>query len=255
VGILLFAKAAFERVCFGFSRPAAAMIAWQCVRQLSAAAVSSRPSGHPAVHRSPRVLQARNLTYTYPGRDHATLVNCSFALQRGDRILLEGASGSGKSTLAAILAGARSPSGGSVLAGALDCHSLGDATWRRRALLVPQYHANHIFAAPLLFNLFLNRSRPPEPAEVEEAELICRELGLGALIEKMPAGLLELVGDSGWRLSQGETSRIFLARALLQKSDILVLDESFAALDPRTLRQCLECVLRRAPTLIVIAHP
>jgi ATP-binding cassette subfamily B protein len=71
----------------------------------------------------------------------------------------------------------------------------------------------------------------------------------------MPAGLDQFVGDTGWRLSQGERSRIFLARALLQRAEVLLLDESLAALDPENLRQCLECVLRRAPTLILIAHP
>jgi ATP-binding cassette, subfamily B, bacterial len=255
VGVLLFAKAAFERLCFGFSRPAAALIAWQCVRDLSAAAAAGPAPGDHDAHRSPCVLQARDLTFTYPGRCHPALVSCSVVLHRGDQVLLEGASGSGKSTLAALLAGARTPSGGTVLASGLDRHTLGDAAWRRRTVLVPQYHENHIFAAPLLFNLFLNRVVPPTPAEVEEAAAICRELGLGALLEKMPAGLLELVGDSAWRLSQGERSRIFIARALLERADLLILDESFGALDPHTLRQCLECVMRRAPTMIVIAHP
>jgi ATP-binding cassette subfamily B protein len=46
-----------------------------------------------------------------------------------------------------------------------------------------------------------------------------------------------------------------MARALLQDADLVVLDESFAALDPPTLRLCLETALRRAPTLLVIAHP
>ncbi len=62
------------------------------------------------------------------------------------------------------------------------------------------------------------------------------------------------VGDTGWRLSQGERSRIFLARALLQKAEVVVLDESLAALDPANFRQCLECILRRAPKLLLIAH-
>ena len=57
------------------------------------------------------------------------------------------------------------------------------------------------------------------------------------------------------QLSQGERSRVFLARALPQRAELVVLDESFAALDPESLEQCLETVLRRAPSLLVIAHP
>ena len=52
-----------------------------------------------------------------------------------------------------------------------------------------------------------------------------------------------------------ERSRLFLARALLQGSSVLLLDESFAALDPLTLRRALGTVLERAETVVVIAHP
>lgn len=64
-----------------------------------------------------------------------------------------------------------------------------------------------------------------------------------------------MVGESGWILSHGERSRLFVARALLQRPDVLILDESFAALDPENLDRALETVLRRAPALMVIAHP
>jgi len=74
-------------------------------------------------------------------------------------------------------------------------------------------------------------------------------------LEKMPAGMLQMVGESGWQLSHGERSRLYIARALLQGSDVLVFDESFAALDPENLRLALNCVLDRASTVMVIAHP
>ena len=64
-----------------------------------------------------------------------------------------------------------------------------------------------------------------------------------------------MIGETGWRLSHGERSRLYVARALLQKADFIVLDESFAALDQENLKLVLQCVLRRAPTLLVIAHP
>jgi ATP-binding cassette subfamily B protein len=78
---------------------------------------------------------------------------------------------------------------------------------------------------------------------------------LGELLARMPAGLMQLVGERGWQLSHGEQSRVFLARALLQRAQVVVLDEAFGALDPITLRKVMECVEARAPTLIVIAHP
>jgi ATP-binding cassette subfamily B protein len=70
----------------------------------------------------------------------------------------------------------------------------------------------------------------------------------------MPSGMLQMVGETGWQLSHGERSRLYIARALLQNADLVVLDESFAALDPENLQLVLQCVLKRAPTLLVIAH-
>jgi ATP-binding cassette subfamily B protein len=87
-----------------------------------------------------------------------------------------------------------------------------------------------------------------------KVETICGELGLTDLLQRMPAGALQLVGETGWQLSHGERSRLFIARALLQDPELIVLDESLAALDPENLRLALECVLRRARALLVIAH-
>jgi ABC-type multidrug transport system fused ATPase/permease subunit len=71
----------------------------------------------------------------------------------------------------------------------------------------------------------------------------------------MPAGLLQMVGETGWQLSHGERSRLYIAHALLQGAALIVLDESFAALAPETLRGVQQCVLAHAPTLLVIAPP
>jgi ATP-binding cassette, subfamily B, bacterial len=66
---------------------------------------------------------------------------------------------------------------------------------------------------------------------------------------------MQSVGETGWQLSHGERSRIFLARAHLQNAELSILDESFAALDPETLQRCLNCVLAWTGTLMTIAHP
>jgi ATP-binding cassette subfamily B protein len=256
-GTILFAASSFERLCFGYSQSAAAWIGWKiCEPMLKAAMRAPLPAVIDTRDRLGNcVVQARGVSFSHEHRREAVLADCCFKIEHGDQILLEGTSGSGKSTLATILAGSRTPSEGYVLAGGLDRHSVGDAAWRRRIALAPQYHENHIVCGTLIFNLLLARAFPYSLDDVEEAHAVCRELGLGELIERMPAGLHQIVGDTGWRLSQGERSRIYLARALLQKADLVVLDESLAALDPENLRQSLECIMRRSPTLIVIAHP
>jgi ATP-binding cassette subfamily B protein len=70
----------------------------------------------------------------------------------------------------------------------------------------------------------------------------------------MPGGLMQTVGEAAWQLSNGEKSRVFLARALLQRADLVIVDESFGSLDPETAEQAIDCVLRRAPTLLCVAH-
>jgi ATP-binding cassette subfamily B protein len=101
----------------------------------------------------------------------------------------------------------------------------------------------------------MGRGWPASDADIEEARTLCIELGLGDLITRMPSGMMQTVGETGWQLSHGERSRVFLARALLQDAQLTILDESFAALDPETLQTCLDCAFRRARTLAVIAHP
>jgi ATP-binding cassette subfamily B protein len=201
------------------------------------------------------LLTARELGFRYPGRADPVLASCSLEIQRGDRILLEGPSGGGKSTLGALLAGLRVPGAGALALQGVSQESLGLAAWRARVGAVPQFHENHVFSTSFLFNLLLGRGWPPRQEDVRLAEALCQELDLGPLLARMPSGLEQLVGDSGWQLSHGERSRLFIARALLQRLEARILDESFAALDPETLERVLACVLRHAETLLVIAHP
>ena len=132
------------------------------------------------------------------------------------------------------MCGLRQPSGGLLLLGGFDHHSLRPERWRQRAASVPQSHENHILSAPLLFNIAMARSWPPSESDIAEIEQICGELGLAGMLARMPAGIQQMVGDSGWQLSHGERARVCVARALAQQADMRVLDESFAALDPET---------------------
>jgi ABC-type transport system involved in cytochrome bd biosynthesis fused ATPase/permease subunit len=100
----------------------------------------------------------------------------------------------------------------------------------------------------------MGRSWPPTPEQLTRAQAVCDEIGLDDLLSRMPAGLNQQVGDAGWRLSEGERSRVFLARALLSGADLLVLDESFSALDPETLACADRAVQRQAPAVVMIGH-
>jgi ATP-binding cassette subfamily B protein len=175
-------------------------------------------------------------------------------IREGDRVLLTGESGSGKSTLVSVIGGSRRPDAGTLLLRGLDESVIGARNWRRQVAIAPQFHENHLFAETLAFNLLLGRRWPPRSQDLDDAHSLCLELGLGDLIERMPGGLFQRVGETGWRLSHGERSRVFLARALLQRADIVVLDESLAAIDAGSHAACLRAVLDRSPTLVIVSH-
>lgn len=201
------------------------------------------------------LLVARQVQFRYHVTAPLTLNKLNLTIHPGERLLLEGPSGGGKSTLASLLVGLQQPDSGLLLLHGLDQQTLGLINWRQRVVSAPQFHENYVLTESFGFNLLMGRRWPATPADLRAAEAICRELGLGDLLDRMPGGMMQMVGESGWQLSHGERSRLFIARALLQEADLIVLDESFAALDPANLERAITCVLRRAPTLLVIAHP
>jgi ATP-binding cassette, subfamily B, bacterial len=241
-----------------------AVISWKQVAPLFHAAARPQAAGLPifrpaetpqTAENRHQVIEAHDLVFRYQERGEPALQKCSICLREGDRVLLQGPSGGGKSTLASLLAGLRTPQSGLLLLEGMDWRTLGMDGWRRRIVAAPQFHENHVVTETFAFNLLMGRRWPPFQSDISEAEEICRELGLDKLIERMPAGLFQLVGETGWQLSHGERSLLYIARALLQRARIIILDESFAALDPETLRRALQCVLQRASTLMVVAHP
>lgn len=205
--------------------------------------------------KSQTLLEVRDLFFKYPGTSRAVIEGASLAVRTGERVLLEGPSGSGKSTLASILTGLRSQSSGVVLLGGLDMATWTAEGWGAQIAGAPQFHENHVVSGTLAMNLLLGRAWPHSTEDLNHARELCEELGLGELLARMPSGLMQMVGERGWQLSHGEQSRLFVARALLQRAQVVVLDEAFGALDPMTMRKVMTCVEARAPTLIVIAHP
>jgi ATP-binding cassette, subfamily B, bacterial len=260
VGGVLLAFQALRHLIDGGLRLAEVVIAWKRIELLLSAANRREPIGRPqAASVTPvpgqSLLTAREITFRHRGRSQPVLQGVDMSICHGDRLLLEGASGGGKSTFASLLSGSRTADSGLILLHGLDRETLGAANWRRRVVMSPQFHENHVLMGTMSFNLLMGRRWPPSRDDLEEAERTCRELGLGPLLDRMPSGLSQLLGETGWQLSHGEKSRMYLARALLQGSDLTILDETFAALDPQNLQLALSYVLKHSPTVLVIAHP
>ena len=257
---LLLAYSAFRRLAGGLWSLTEAAIAAEQVAPLFHAAARPEATGAPALAletQSPHdtFVELNDVSFRYRADSDFVLDHCTLKIAPGDRILLEGPSGGGKSTLASILSGMLRPQSGLLLAHGLDRQTLGAPAWRRVVAAAPQFHENHVLTGTFEFNLLMGRGGWITQQDRALSQDICQELGLGPLLEKMPAGMLQMVGETGWQLSHGERSRLYIARALLQDADVLIFDESFAALDPENIRRALECVLRRARSVLVIAHP
>lgn len=201
------------------------------------------------------LLSVSGLSLRRTGQVEPLLHGCELSLRRGDQLILEGPSGAGKSSLASVLAGHRQPDQGSVMLSGLDLPALGHQRWRQEVVLVPQFHQNHLFNGTLAMNLLLGARWPASDAQLAQAAQVCHALGLGPLLERMPGGLNQIVGETGWSLSHGERLRVFIARALLGRGSVVIFDESFAALDPELLGEVMAQVRQQVETMIVIAHP
>ncbi|HEX2054435.1 MAG TPA: ABC transporter ATP-binding protein [Actinomycetota bacterium] len=236
VGGVLLAFQAFQLLALGLVQLSGAAVAWREVEPLLGL---PRPAdSRPRSSREP-VVELQDLAFFRPGREQPILRSVDLVVSKGDRILLEGRSGSGKSTLGALLAGLKEPSGGSV-------------DRRGEVILSPQFHENHLLLAPLTFNILMGRHWPASSNDLEEVRRVCNRLGLGSLLSRMPSGMAQMVGETGWRLSHGERSLVFVARTIVQRPDLLVLDESFGSLDPLTLSSALPVVVEESPALMVI---
>ena len=266
LGGALLALRAFEEISVFFQQLSLAAASFEQVRHLLQAV--SRPEPLPAIpldletekldagdRDGATLLEGRGLSFRHRERSRPVLDGCALRIKRGDRILLEGPSGGGKSTLISLLTGLRLPSAGVLLLRGLDRASFGATGWRRRITAAPQFHENHVLSQSFGFNLLMGREWPASAESLDEAQELCRELGLGDLLARMPGGLSQPIGETGWQLSHGEKSRLYIARTLLQGAELVILDESFASLDPETMGVAVRCVLKHAPSLIVVCHP
>jgi ABC-type bacteriocin/lantibiotic exporter with double-glycine peptidase domain len=219
-------------------------------RNPNATRTSAAPTGPPA---NPQLL-VKSLRYTYPGAARPVVRDASLSLPARRKLLLSGTSGSGKSTFGALLAGRLEPDAGAVLSDGIDRHIVGASDWHRYICYVPQFSNNHVLTDTFAFNLLLGRSWPPSQDDLRAAYEVAGRLGLGELIEKMPAGMMQMVGEGGWHLSQGERSRLFVARGILQRANVLIADELLSPLDPDTGLNVMKTLEALDSQLILIAH-
>src|SRR5918993_1476141 len=174
----------------------------------------------------------------------------SFAAAPGEVVALVGSSGAGKSTIASLLARLYDADSGTVSIGGVDVRDLSFASLRQTLGLVTQ--DGHLFHQSVRENLLLAN----EGAGEDELWAALRRARLDELVASLPDGLDTVVGERGYPLSGGERQRLTIARLLLARPRVVVLDEATAHLDS-TSEMAVQAALGEAlagRTAIVIAH-
>jgi ABC-type bacteriocin/lantibiotic exporter with double-glycine peptidase domain len=194
-----------------------------------------------------RRIEARDLKFSYPQRE-TTFAVPALVIEPGDVVCITGESGQGKSTLVALLAGLLSPSQGVITLDGVPYHGRSEITG---SLISFASQDVELFSMSLRDNLRLG-------ADVSDTELqeLLSELHLGSWLASLPDGLSSELGERGIKLSAGQRQRINLARALLLKRPVLLLDEPTAHLDASTEGLVIEAIRRRIPevTIVLVTH-
>ncbi|PWK48823.1 ATP-binding cassette subfamily C protein [Actinoplanes xinjiangensis] len=229
--------------------------------------IEEKPDASP-VPDGPVSVEFDDVRFAYPAADKVSLASLeevatldtrggeevlhgvSFTAEPGQMVALVGSSGAGKSTMASLLPRLYDAGEGAVRLGGVDVRDLSAASLRQTLGMVTQ--DGHLFHESVRANLLLAR---PDASEDDLWDAL-RRAHVADLIESLPDGLDTVVGERGYRLSGGERQRLTIARLLLARPRVVVLDEATAHLDS-TSEQAVQAALGEAlagRTAVVIAH-
>lgn len=193
-------------------------------------------------------LSIEDVHFRYPGQSRAVLNGVTLTLRAGEHVALLGRTGCGKSTLLQLLTRAWECDQGTIRLNDLPLDSLDEGALRAACAVVSQ--RVHIFSATLRDNLLL---ADPEASDAQLSEAL-RAVGLDRLLDDR--ALDAWLGDGGRPLSGGEQRRLGIARALLHRAPLLLLDEPTEGLDAETERQILALLRQHCAqkSLLLVTH-
>jgi ATP-binding cassette subfamily B protein len=196
-----------------------------------------------------RALQFHQVRFRYPDAAEDVLRGVDLTIHDGETMALVGATGSGKTTLIELAPRLYDVTGGSITVGGWDIRDL--TLDVLRTTVATAFEDATLFSASVRENVTLGR---PDATDADVAEAI--DIAQADFAYQLPFGLDTRIGEQGLSLSGGQRQRLALARAVLGRPDVLVLDDPLSALDVQTEAQ-VEAALRRVlsnTTALIVAH-
>lgn len=207
---------------------------------------------HNKMHQLPaqRDIVLRNVSFKYPNTTTKVLRNIKLFIPQGKTTAIIGSSGSGKTTLLKMLLKYYQPTSGELLLGNAELRNISNHTWRNECGVVAS--DGFVFTDTFLQNIALGA----EEIDVERVKMAARVANIQEYIESLPMGYHTVVGGESGGMSQGQTQRLLIARAVYKDPEYLFLDEGTNALDTENQHIVMENLREyfRGRTMVVVAH-
>lgn len=196
------------------------------------------------------ILSFNNVSFKYSDMTKMVLREVSFDIEAGAKVAIVGRSGSGKSTIVKLLLGMYEPEQGNIQISGKELRDVDETVLHRTLGVVMQDPA--IFNMSIQDNVRLARPK----ATVEEIRTACRLANMDEFITKLPQNYDTVIGEKGVQLSGGQKQRLAMARVLLSKAEIILLDEATSMLDHESETEINRTLdnLSGERTMIIVAH-
>src|SRR5690606_109545 len=192
-------------------------------------------------------IEFSNVTFSYDNNTEV-IANISFSIKPGERIAIMGATGSGKTSLVQLLPRLFEPTGGKIFLDGRLIEQYPIQQLRNVIGFVPQ--EAHLFTGTIKENIAWGKRN----ATMEEIVQAAKDAQIHETILRFPKGYETVIGQKGVNLSGGQKQRLSIARALVRKPKILILDDCTSALDLMTEGNLLEAIKRYNSTMILITQ-
>lgn len=194
-------------------------------------------------------FEFKNVTFTY-ANGHKVIDNMNFKIKANSTVAFVGKSGSGKTTVFNLLCKMYNIDSGKITIDGIDIRELDKDSIRGNITIISQN--------PYIFNLSIRDNLRLVKENITDEEMIeaCKTACLEDFIKSLPDGYDTIIGEGGINLSGGERQRLAIARALVQKTEIILFDEATSALDNETQANIKKAIdnMKNEYTILIIAH-